>query len=147
MSYTGLIPVLQLPLLKKDAYRAQCERAYGDLPTCTSSVYTMSKNETQLKSNLVYYLYITPVLFNIGSTPVDKVMKMYAICQVASYRLQVGVHKQDVIHDATFNMGWKPGDIQKAVDMVFIMEKLCPTWVFQNESVYMKQYLNDRGYV
>ena len=140
------IPVLTLPRLKSDSYRAQCEKEYGALPTCTSSVYTMSKNGTQLEDGLEYFLR-KPTLYAIGSTPVDNVMKMYAICQIASYRLQVGVHKQVVIHDATFNMGWKPAEIQKAVDMVFIMENLCPNWVFRNESVYMKKYLNNVGYV
>ena len=145
MSYKGEIPVLQLPLLQKDTYRAQIERAYGGLPVCTSSGLNMSRNESNLKTALEFLLPDTYMY--IGLTHVGIVMKMYAICQVASYDLQFGVFKEDVIQRATEVLGWETAETIAAIDMVFIMGKIRPNWVFRNESVYMKTYLNKIGYV
>ena len=146
MSYKGEIPVLQLPRLQKDTYRAQIERAYGGLPVCTSSGLTMNRNESNLKTALEYFLR-KPTLYAIGLTHVDTVMQMYAFCQVASYRLQVGVFKEDVIEYTTKVLDWKTAETIAAIDMVFIMGKIRPNWVFRNESGYMKKYLNSIGFV
>ena len=140
------IPVLTLPLLKMDSYRLQCEKAYQRLGVFSLSTDT-SANEQFIQSSLVHFIYITPTLFKIGSTHVDKVMLMYAICQVTSYRLKVYVRKQDVIRSITSSLCWTKEDVQEAVDLVSIMGNLCPNWVFLNQSVYMKQYLNNAGFV
>ena len=137
------IPVLTLPLLKKDIYRAQIGRALNALPLCTSSDLTMNRNESNLKTALEFLLPDTYMY--IGLTHVGIVMKMYAICQVASYDLQFGVFKEDVIQRATEVLGWKTAETIAAIDMVFIMGKIRPNWVFRNESVYMKKYLINLG--
>ena len=140
------IPVLTKPLLKMDSYRLQCEKAYQRLGVFSLSTDT-SANEQFIQSSLVHFIYITPTLFKIGSTHVDKVMLMYAICQVTSYRLKVYVNIQNVMQYTTTGFGWTKVDIQQAVDMVWIMENLCPNWVFENQSGYMKQYLKGIGFV
>ena len=147
MSYTSAIPVLKLPLLKMDSYRAQCEKAYQGLPLCTSSGLSMSQNELNLENALGFFLSNTPTLFKIGLTHVDIVMRMYAICQVASYRLQVGVYKPDIIQNAIYALNWKNADLIDGFNMIYIMENFCANWVFRNESVYMKKYLNNAGFV
>ena len=134
------IPVLTKPLLKPDIYRAQCEKAYQGMGVSIA-------NETLIQSSLVHFIYVTPTLFKIGSTHVDIVMLIYAICQVTSYRLKVYVNIQNVMRSNTSGFGWTKVDIQQAVDMVWIMENLCPNWVFQNQSGYMKFYLNNCGFV
>ena len=133
------IPVLTKPLLKMDSYRAQCEKAY-------QCMGVSSANEQLIQSSLVHYIYITPTLFKNGPTHVDIVMLIYAICKVTSYRLKVYVNIQNVMQYTTTGFNWTKADIQQAVDMVWIMENLCPNWVFLNQSGYMKIYLNNAGF-